>query len=86
MMPPVPRKETMATLTHSARGVTPTVPAAPLPEARSLRARFARAGTAVWKALEDFGYARARRDLAQIAQRYEQSSPELARQLRQLDR
>ena len=41
---------------------------------------------AVWSALENFGYARARRDLAQIADRYEQTNPELARQLRRLDR
>ena len=83
----------MATLTPSATGAVPATrppatpaTAAPLPAGTSLRARLARAGTAVWQALEDFGYARARRDLAQIAERYERTSPELARQLRHLDR
>ena len=73
----------MATLTHAP---TRSLPATPAPAAMSLRTRLARAGTAVWNALEDFGYARARRDLAQIAERYEHTSPELARQLRRLDR
>jgi hypothetical protein len=52
----------------------------------SRRTRLARTAATVWSALEDFGYARARRDLAQIADRYEQTNPELARQLRRLDR
>lgn len=73
----------MATLTHS---TAPSLPAKPALARTSLRTRLARAGTALWNALEAFGYARARRDLAQIADRYEQTSPELARQLRQLDR
>ena len=72
----------MTTLTRSVAPIAaPAAVAAPTP----LRARLAAIGVAVWNALEAFGYARARRDLAQIAERYEQTSPELARQLRQLD-
>ena len=71
----------MATLTRPLAITRPaTAPAT------SLRARLRHAASAVWNVLEDFGYARARRDLAQVADRYENTNPELARQLRRLDR
>jgi hypothetical protein len=74
----------MATLTRPLPATRPA-PAAPT-AASSLRARLGRAGSALWRALEDFGYARARRDLALMAARYDNTNPELARQLRRFDR
>jgi hypothetical protein len=45
-----------------------------------------RIGSAIWRALEAAGRARARQALRQAADRYEVSQPELARQLRAASR
>lgn len=58
----------------------PAVLAAPL--AAPLRTRLRRAGLAVWRALELHGHMRARRELHNLAERYEGSDPELAQRLR----
>jgi hypothetical protein len=50
--------------------------------APGLRAWFARAGSAVWRALEASGQARARRELLAFADRCESLQPELAKELR----
>ena len=73
----------MTTLTRSS---APIAARTLVPATSRVRARLTAAGLAIWNALEAFGYARARRDLAQVAERYERTSPEVARQLRQLDR
>src|SRR5258708_1169371 len=43
---------------------------------------FTRAGRAIWRALEDSGRARARRDLFDLAERYDAQQPEFAKELR----
>ena len=48
-----------------------------------LRARFKRAGLAVWHALEASGHARAMRELRALHGHWEISDPELARELRE---
>jgi hypothetical protein len=48
-----------------------------------LRARLARGGRSVWRVLESHGQARARRVILDLADRWESSQPELARQLRE---
>jgi hypothetical protein len=53
-----------------------------MPLALSLRARFARAGAAVWHALEASGRARALRHLLDYADQCESQQPELAKELR----
>jgi len=50
--------------------------------APSLRAWFARTGTAVWRALEASGQARAQRELLAFADRCETLQPDLAKELR----
>lgn len=64
----------MTTITH-----TTTSPAT-LPVG-AVRRFFARAGSAVWKALEASGRARAARDLRAYAERTALRDPELSRQL-----
>jgi hypothetical protein len=48
-----------------------------------LRARLARSGRYVWRALEAHGQARAHRVILELADKWESSEPELARQLRE---
>jgi hypothetical protein len=52
------------------------------PVAQRRRSWPARAGAAVWRALEQSGQARARRHLLDFADRCEPSQPELAKELR----
>ena len=52
----------------------------------AMRAWAARIGSATWRALEARGRARASQELSRIADRYEQSQPELAKQLRAASR
>jgi len=51
-----------------------------------LRSRLARAGAAVWSALEEVGRARAQRHLLDFADRCEAQQPELAKELRAASR
>jgi hypothetical protein len=50
------------------------------------RARFARAGSWIWRALEAQGRARASREIREFADRCEATQPDLARQLRAANR
>jgi len=52
----------------------------------AMRARFARAGSSIWRALEAHGRARAWREIRELADRCEATQPELARQLRAANR
>ena len=64
----------------------PHAPATARPSAPAQPGRLARWGTAVWKALECVGQARARRELLILADRWETGRPELAAQLRAASR
>jgi hypothetical protein len=52
------------------------------PTASPLRTSLARAGSALWRALEASGQARARRELLAFADRCESLQPDLAQELR----
>jgi hypothetical protein len=52
----------------------------------TVRARFARAGSWIWRALEAEGRARASREIREFADRCEATQPDLARQLRAANR
>lgn len=62
------------------------VPAAHLTLGSTMLAWAARVGSAIWRALEAQGRARARQELRRIADRYEASQPELAKELRTASR
>ena len=61
-------------------------PAAGPTRGAAMRARFARAGTSIWRALEAHGRVRASREMRELADRYEATQPELAKQLRDANR
>jgi len=61
--------------------ITP-VPMKSLPAGAQGAGLIARIGAAFWKGLEEVGQARARRELTQLAARYETNQPELAKELR----
>jgi len=48
----------------------------------AMRARFARACRSIWRSLEAYGHARARREMLALAERCETTRPELAKLLR----
>jgi len=56
------------------------------PLAAALRARITRVCIAVWRGLESHGRRRAWREMCAVADRYEDTHPELARQLRDANR
>ena len=63
--------------------VTSLSPTAPVPGAASaMRGWLVRAGRAVWRALEEVGRLRARRELLEIADRCAALQPTLAKELR----
>ena len=64
----------------------PHAPATARQSAPAQPGRLARWGTAVWKALEGVGQARARRELLILADRWQTGQPELAAQLRAASR
>jgi hypothetical protein len=79
--PPTPKARPMSTsLIHIL--VPPLVQTVQTASA-VLRARLARSGRCVWRALEAHGQARARRVILDLADKWEFSQPELARQLRE---
>jgi hypothetical protein len=61
--------------------ITP-LPLNPLPAGAQGAGLVTRIGTSVWKRLEAFGRARARRELMALAARHESTQPELAKELR----
>jgi hypothetical protein len=62
------------------------VPAVPRTFGATVLAWVHRVGSAIWRALEAAGRARARQALRAAADRYEVSQPDLARQLRAASR
>ena len=52
----------------------------------TVRARLARAGSWIWRALEAEGRARASREIREFADRCEATQPDLAKQLRAANR
>ena len=52
----------------------------------AVRARFARAGSSIWRALEAQRRARAWREIRELTDRCEATQPDLARQLRAANR
>ncbi len=61
--------------------------AEPIPSVRlgrAARERVGRFGRAVWQALENYGHARARRELMATASRYQTIDPAVAARLRAL--
>jgi len=52
----------------------------------TVRARLARTGSWIWRALEAEGRARASREIREFADRCEATQPDLARQLRAANR
>lgn len=61
--------------------ITP-LPLTPLSDGAQGAGLMARAGASVWNWLEAGGRARARRELMELAARYETNQPELAKELR----
>ena len=61
-------------------------PDAPRTLGSTIHAWAARMGRALWRALEAQGRSRARLELRRIAERYEASQPELAKELRAASR
>jgi len=64
----------------------PRIPATDPTLGAAMRARFARAGSSIWRALEAHGRARAGREMRELADRCEATQPELAKQLRAASR
>jgi hypothetical protein len=61
-------------------------PVAVPPQRSVIQAALVRSGQWFWRAMEAHGQARARRELLQLADRYEKYQPDLARELRAASR
>lgn len=68
------------------RSALSRVPAVHRTLGSTMLAWAARMGSAIWRGLEAYGRARARQELRRLADRYEASQPELAKEFRAASR